>query len=92
MQKMELEQRDGAMPGAAPSGETKADAAPTAAYIAQMANELARLARFTRFGVLTHLLDMARLEAEICVGSASECASLDDAGMRAHRNRGRANS
>lgn len=36
----------------------------TALYIAQMTNELAKLARFTRLDVLTYLLDMARLEAE----------------------------
>ncbi|MEJ0096415.1 MAG: hypothetical protein WDN46_24310 [Methylocella sp.] len=92
MQKTELKQRDDAVPGAASSAEGEANATPTAAYIAQMANELARLARFTRLDLLTHLLDMARLEAEICVESASECASLADAAMRAHRDRGSAAS
>ncbi|WOJ88849.1 hypothetical protein RZS28_13670 [Methylocapsa polymorpha] len=45
---------------------TDAGAQSTALYIAQMTGELARLAHFGRLGLLTHLLEMARLEAEIC--------------------------
>lgn len=46
------------------TADLNACAESTALYIAQMANELAKLARFTRLDVLTYLLDMARLEAE----------------------------
>jgi hypothetical protein len=63
---------------------TEADASEssahsTALYIAQMTNELARLARFGRLGLLTYLLDMARLEAEICCLRAGPPDFLDGA-------------
>jgi hypothetical protein len=42
----------------------EATAQSTALFIAQMTAELAQLAHFGRLGLLTYLLDMARLEAE----------------------------
>ncbi len=79
MQTTETKRQGGAAQAANASNPIDADAVPTAAYIAQMANELARLARFTGLNLLTHLLDMARLEAEICARAGSEYASFDDA-------------
>ena len=47
--------------------EAEASARATAAYIAQMTDELIKLARFGRLDLLSYLLEMAKLEAEICV-------------------------
>ena len=47
--------------------EAEAGARATAAYIAQMTDELIKLARFGRLDLLSYLLEMAKLEAEICV-------------------------
>jgi hypothetical protein len=46
--------------------EAEAEARATAAYIAQMTDELIKLARFDRLDLLSYLLEMAKLEAEIC--------------------------
>jgi len=54
--------------GCGPVESVGMDAGPqsTALYIAQLTGELARLAHFGRLDLLTYLLEMARLEAEIC--------------------------
>ncbi len=47
------------------AGEESAES--TVIYIAQMTAELVKLARFRRLDLLAYLLEIARLEAEICV-------------------------
>jgi hypothetical protein len=42
--------------------EAEADAPATAAYIAQMTDELIKLAHFDRLDLLTYLLEMAKLD------------------------------
>ncbi|WP_210253663.1 hypothetical protein [Methylocella tundrae] len=78
MQNLETEaSRRGAAPVKAPTtshhamvgDRTEPEARSTAIYIAQMAAELIKLARRERLDLLTHLLEMAKLEAEFSVGA-----------------------
>ncbi len=59
----------GAGPGRGPS------APETAAYVAEMAGQLARLAAQARLDLLAHFLTMARIEAEAQAGG--EAATFD---------------
>jgi hypothetical protein len=59
----------------------EAEAQSTALFIAQTTAELARLAQSAGFALLTYLLDVARLEAELhCLGP--ESAELPSGGMK----------
>lgn len=49
--------------------KTASEARSTAVYIAQMTVELIKLAHHERLDLLSHLLEMAKLEAEFCVGA-----------------------
>ena len=67
-----LKQRIASAPvpsGPASAGQGRGPSAPeTAAYVAEMAGQLARLAAQARLDLLAHFLTMARIEAEAQAG------------------------